>query len=121
MSQSFVWLDHLNESSPEKNCFNFIFPVEISKSKEPSLYGLKLSLQIFDYCTLTIFVLEIIVKWIDGFWRFWNNGWNIFDFIVTVMVCINSQLLLHLLSKSDSQLVSQYIWPSPNFQLVVEE
>ncbi|XP_078367481.1 cation channel sperm-associated protein 2-like isoform X1 [Oculina patagonica] len=58
---------------------------EISKVKDPSFYGLKLTLQIFDYCTLTIFVLEIILKWIDGFWFFWNNGWNIFDFVVTVM------------------------------------
>ncbi|CAH3138853.1 unnamed protein product [Pocillopora meandrina] len=58
---------------------------EISKIEDSSLYGLKLVLQIFDYCTLTIFVLEIILKWIDGFWSFWKNGWNIFDFIVTVM------------------------------------
>ena len=66
---------------------NIVFHVaEISKVNEPSLNGLKLCLQIFDYCTLTIFVLEIVLKWIDGFWTFWNNGWNIFDFIVTLMV-----------------------------------
>ncbi|PFX34971.1 Cation channel sperm-associated protein 2 [Stylophora pistillata] len=58
---------------------------EISKIEDSSLHGLKLVLQIFDFCTLTIFVLEIILKWIDGFWTFWKNGWNIFDFIVTVM------------------------------------
>ncbi|XP_068752581.1 cation channel sperm-associated protein 2-like [Montipora capricornis] len=58
---------------------------EISKVKDSSLDGLKLCLHIFDYCALTIFVLEIILKWIDGFWTFWNNGWNIFDFLVTVM------------------------------------
>ncbi|XP_015753936.1 PREDICTED: cation channel sperm-associated protein 2-like [Acropora digitifera] len=57
---------------------------EISKLKDSSLDGLKLCLQIFDICTLTIFVLEIIVKWIDGFWTFWKNGWNIFDFLVTL-------------------------------------
>lgn len=38
-----------------------------------------------------IFVFEIIFKWIDGFWIFWNNGWNIFDFVVIVMVCINKK------------------------------
>ena len=64
---------------------SFIF-AEISKVKDPSLRDLKLCLQIFDYCALTMFVLEIILKWIDGFWTFWNNGWNIFDFIVTLMV-----------------------------------
>lgn len=67
----------------------------MSKVKEPSLHGLKLTLQIFDYCTLTIFVLEIILKWIDGFWTFWNNGWNIFDFVVTVMVSTSSHSSSH--------------------------
>ena len=74
------------ESKISTLCYHFS---EISKIEDSSLYGLKLVLQIFDYCTLTIFVLEIILKWIDGFWSFWKNGWNIFDFIVTVMVCIN--------------------------------
>ena len=68
--------------------------IEISKVDEPSLHGLKLTLQIFDYCTLTIFVLEIILKWIDGFWTFWNNGWNIFDFVVTAMVSKQNVILL---------------------------
>lgn len=68
-------------------CYHFS---EISKIEDSSLYGLKLVLQIFDYCTLTVFILEIILKWIDGFWSFWKNGWNIFDFIVTVMVCMST-------------------------------
>ena len=67
----------------------FAFIIEISKVDEPSLHGLKLTLQIFVFFTLTIFVLEIILKWIDGFWTFWNNGWNIFDFVVTAMVSTN--------------------------------
>lgn len=67
---------------------------EISADKDPSLEGLKLALDIFDYCTLTIFALEIALKWIDEFWTFWNNGWNIFDFIVTVMVSYASKISL---------------------------
>ena len=43
-------------------------------------------LNVFDYITLVVFVLEILIKWIDGFWIFWDNGWNIFDFSVTAMV-----------------------------------
>ena len=74
----------------------FLCFTELSKVKDPSLYGLKLTLQIFDYCTLTIFVLEIVLKWIDGFWTFWNNGWNIFDFVVTVMVSINKLVEIQL-------------------------
>ena len=47
---------------------------------------LKLVLEIFDYLTLCVFVLEIILKWLDNFWYFWKNRWNIFDFVVTLMV-----------------------------------
>ena len=81
--------------------WNQFFFTEISKIKEPSLYALKLCLQIFDYCALTIFVLEIILKWIDGFWKFWNNGWNIFDFLVTLMVSTLS------ISQSINQSINQ--------------
>ncbi|XP_048584229.1 cation channel sperm-associated protein 2 isoform X2 [Nematostella vectensis] len=58
---------------------------EVSQITDPSLDALKVTLNVFDFCALTIFVIEIIVKWIDGFWSFWNNGWNIFDFFVTIM------------------------------------
>ncbi|EDO37246.1 predicted protein [Nematostella vectensis] len=62
-----------------------LFYLEVSQITDPSLDALKVTLNVFDFCALTIFVIEIIVKWIDGFWSFWNNGWNIFDFFVTIM------------------------------------
>ena len=62
------------------------FISELSQLEDESLHGLKIALNVFDYCVLTVFVLEIIVKWIDGFWSFWSNGWNVFDFFVTIMV-----------------------------------
>ena len=43
-------------------------------------------LDIFDYLALMVFILEILLKWIDGFFEFWKNGWNVFDFFVTVLV-----------------------------------
>ncbi|XP_071794192.1 cation channel sperm-associated protein 2-like [Asterias amurensis] len=57
---------------------------EVSGNNDPSLYGLNQALVIFDYCSLFIFMIEIILKWMDDFISFWKNGWNIFDFIVTV-------------------------------------
>ena len=57
--------------------------------REDSKYEpLKLFLDIFDYCSLYCFVLEIILKWMDHFTNFWKNNWNIFDFIVTFIVSI---------------------------------
>lgn len=97
--------------------------------KEPSLYALKLCLQIFDYCALTIFVLEIILKWIDGFWKFWNNGWNIFDFLVTLMVStlsisqsinhsINKSTLIVMVSTQSANHVIQSVYQSTTNQSI---
>ena len=55
--------------------------------REDSKYEpLKLFLDIFDYCSLYCFVLEILLKWLDHFSNFWKNNWNIFDFVVTFIV-----------------------------------
>ncbi|XP_014667579.1 PREDICTED: cation channel sperm-associated protein 2-like isoform X2 [Priapulus caudatus] len=56
---------------------------EVSTSDNPVVAPLQLALDIFDYCSLIIFILEIKLKWLDNFWGFWGNGWNIFDFCVT--------------------------------------
>ncbi|XP_035667152.1 cation channel sperm-associated protein 2-like isoform X1 [Branchiostoma floridae] len=45
---------------------------------------LNMCIKIFDYCSLIMYMLEIILKWLDDFIPFWSSGWNVFDFIVTV-------------------------------------
>jgi len=42
---------------------------------------------------MVIFVTEIIVKWIDSFIEYWKDGWNVTDFIVTVVVMLISILI----------------------------
>jgi hypothetical protein len=54
--------------------------------KGTTIGWVKVLLNVFDYITLVVFVMEIIIKWVDGFWVFWKNGWNNFDFFVTAMV-----------------------------------
>eukprot|EP00794_Sanderia_malayensis_P009747 gene9747-10744_t len=58
---------------------------EIQQMSAESLCGLKVFLNIFDQLSLMVFVLEIMLKWIDGFVVFWKNGWNVFDFFITIM------------------------------------
>jgi cation channel sperm-associated protein 2 len=41
------------------------------------------ALEVFDDITLLIFVVEIVLKWVDSFRTFWTDGWNVFDFFVT--------------------------------------
>ena len=48
-------------------------------------WGVKLALKVFDRLSLIVFTFEILLKWVDNFVLFWRNGWNNFDFIVTVM------------------------------------
>ncbi|XP_020904901.1 cation channel sperm-associated protein 2 [Exaiptasia diaphana] len=70
----------------KSNLFNHLFfYLQLSQLKDESLDTIKVALNVFDYCVLTVFVLEIIVKWVDEFWSFWSNGWNVFDFFVTIM------------------------------------
>ena len=47
----------------------------------------KLFLNFVDSTTLVVFSTEIVLKWMDDFFTFWKNGWNIFDFVITILVC----------------------------------
>eukprot|EP00002_Diphylleia_rotans_P013788 TRINITY_DN2684_c0_g1_i2.p1 TRINITY_DN2684_c0_g1~~TRINITY_DN2684_c0_g1_i2.p1 ORF type:complete len:677 (+),score=155.07 TRINITY_DN2684_c0_g1_i2:55-2085(+) len=35
-----------------------------------------------DTVFLIVFVVEILLKWYNGFYAFWRDGWNIFDFAI---------------------------------------
>ena len=48
----------------------------------------KLFLNFVDSFTMIVFSTEIVLKWIDNFFTFWRNGWNVFDFGITVLVCV---------------------------------
>lgn len=43
-------------------------------------------IRLVDALTITIFCVDIILKWIDGFFKFWKNKWNVFELMITVVV-----------------------------------
>ncbi|ORX49236.1 hypothetical protein BCR36DRAFT_353614 [Piromyces finnis] len=43
---------------------------------------------VVDLVSMVIFISEIIIKWIDSFTDYWKDGWNVTDFIVTVVSTI---------------------------------
>jgi cation channel sperm-associated protein 4 len=45
---------------------------------------------VIDNIFLTIFVLEIFLKWYHGFLEFWKVGWNVFDFIIVTVSVLGS-------------------------------
>ncbi|KAJ3085986.1 Cation channel sperm-associated protein 2 [Quaeritorhiza haematococci] len=42
-------------------------------------------MRIFDLLSLFCFCIEIILKWIDDFNGYWKDGWNIMDFVITLL------------------------------------
>jgi cation channel sperm-associated protein 4 len=47
--------------------------------KNPALFDF------LDLATLSIYIMEIVVKWYIDFWGFWLSGWNIFDFALVAV------------------------------------
>lgn len=45
-------------------------------------------LDMVDHVSLVIFVFEIFLKLLDQPTGFWKNGWNIFDFLITMLTVI---------------------------------
>jgi len=45
-------------------------------------------LHVFDQAVLTVFVLEILAKLLYRNWRFFLDGWNVFDFIIVGIALI---------------------------------
>ena len=43
-------------------------------------------LDFIDAFTVIVFSAEIFLKWIDNFFTFWKDYWNVFDLIVTILV-----------------------------------
>lgn len=43
-------------------------------------------LDFIDALTVIMFSAEILLKWIDNFFTFWKDYWNVFDLIVTILV-----------------------------------
>ena len=81
-----IFLEIFVQKSFVGDILSLIIFAEIKDSLHPVAQKIHLALEIFDYCTLIVFVLEISLKLLDDFWAFWKNRWNIFDFGVTFFV-----------------------------------
>ncbi|MEJ1278652.1 stereocilin [Cricetulus griseus] len=57
---------------------------KLMESTNTKLWPLKLTLEVADWFILLSFILEIILMWMFSFSLFWNNAWNVFDFVVTM-------------------------------------
>lgn len=62
-----------------------IIEAEFKKNMNPVF---KFALQTANWIIFGIFILEILLKWLDSFRSFWQSNWNIFDLTITVMAVV---------------------------------
>ncbi|CAH7436621.1 Catsper4 [Phodopus roborovskii] len=41
---------------------------------------------IIDDIVLTILICEVLLGWLNGFWVFWKDGWNILNFLIVIIL-----------------------------------
>ncbi|KAI2648322.1 Cation channel sperm-associated protein 2 [Labeo rohita] len=70
---------------PPLNMFAHWILEKFHDYKDPNVDNLFEVLQLLNWTILEIYILEIILKWLDDFWLFWRSPWNVFDFAVTLM------------------------------------
>ncbi|KAG9392757.1 Cation Channel Sperm Associated 2 CatSper2 [Carpediemonas membranifera] len=66
-------------------------------------------IRILDYLIVALFFFEIGLKWCDSFSAYWKDGWNVFDFLVTVIALPDILLYFSTLQFADSSYVMQVI------------
>ncbi|KNC52386.1 uncharacterized protein AMSG_12160 [Thecamonas trahens ATCC 50062] len=80
-----------------------VLGVQAELSENESEYWLTLRILYFlDLFALYVFLLEIGLKWIDSFMKFWQSGWNVFDFLVTLLSAVPEVLPFFLSGSSAS-------------------
>ncbi|KAM8795988.1 LOW QUALITY PROTEIN: cation channel sperm-associated protein 4 [Eudromia elegans] len=51
----------------------------------PRFKGVYFSLSTaIDHIVLTVLFFEVLLNWYKGFWLYWKDGWNIFNFLIVV-------------------------------------
>ena len=62
------------------------YMTELPLSNNTGVVVVKHILEFIDAFTVIVFSVEILLKWIDNFFMFWKDYWNVFDLIVTLLV-----------------------------------
>ncbi|XP_033072272.1 cation channel sperm-associated protein 2 isoform X4 [Trachypithecus francoisi] len=76
------------------NTIVLMVEIELLESTNTKLWPLKLTLEVAAWFILLIFILEILLKWLSNFSLFWKSGWNVFDFVVTMLSLLPEVVVL---------------------------
>ena len=72
---------------------------ELEPADDPTLNDV---LRMIDLTILLVFILEILLKWLDSFQQFWDDPWNWFDLLVTMASAI-PEIILFVTSENPEQ------------------
>ncbi|KAI5936748.1 cation channel sperm-associated protein 2 isoform X2 [Manis javanica] len=76
------------------NTIVLMIQIELLESSNAKLWPLKLFLEVAAWFILLIFIFEILLMWLSGFFLFWKNAWNVFDFVVTTLTLLPEIVVL---------------------------
>ncbi|XP_062450340.1 cation channel sperm-associated protein 4 [Rhea pennata] len=77
----------------------------IASQAIPRFKGIYYSLSTaIDNIVLMVLFFEVLLNWYKGFWLYWKDGWNIFNFLIVVYLLVgplipllNDQKIFHIL------------------------
>ena len=101
-----VWAHWISNTSWFKNSVTFVIIFNalllgLQTDMDETSDGYR-TIEVIEYLSLVIFVLEILIKLRDDHVGFWKEGWNVFDFVVTALSLVPGLAML-LASSSEFQ------------------
>eukprot|EP00948_MAST-09A_sp_MAST-9A-sp1_P000879 g879.t1 len=107
-----VWANHISNHPWFMNFITLLIFVNaiilgvLTSLDSENYWRTKEILNQLDLCILEIFVVEILIKFIDSFYGFWKDPWNIFDFVITIASLIPELIVLVTLDSVNSQVIA---------------
>ncbi|GBG79341.1 hypothetical protein CBR_g29491 [Chara braunii] len=69
--------------------------VGVELELDPAFHADELrALRLTEIAILIMFMIEIFIKWVHSFKEFWDDNWNIFDFLITTVSAIPEFIIL---------------------------
>ena len=68
-----------------------------------------------DRVFLTVYILEILVKWYHNFIGFWKVGWNVFDFSIVVASLLGPSKCISIVYLSYVECFVLSVWKTTTY------
>lgn len=59
---------------------------ELPDTNHIAIVALNGLIGLVDTLTIIMFCVDILLKWIDNFIKYWKSSWNVFELLITIVV-----------------------------------